>query len=183
MYGRIAHRVCRLASASLVLLLLFLIPAAAQRSNTNPPPSDSVLTGERPLEPSVASTGTILVDSVDPAPVFTMSNLLQARTPGLSVMESSGAAGAGARVTLRGPSSVNYGNEPLVIVDGIRQFAIETSPVLQASVPQTSRLNDLRPEDIQRIDVLRGPAATALLAPMQRTASCSSQRALGSPDA
>src|SRR5438034_7869353 len=53
-------------------------------------------------------------------PPANMDQLLQARAPGLSVMQTSGMAGEGAQIRLRGAVSVSQSNQPIVYVDGVR---------------------------------------------------------------
>jgi len=90
-----------------------------------------------------------------------MQDLLQSRAPGLSVMATgAGVGNDGGRIRLRGSSSAALGNEPIVYVDGVRMFTGATWSSL--SVGQTSRLNDINPEDIESIEVIKGPAAATL---------------------
>ncbi|MDQ3777716.1 MAG: TonB-dependent receptor, partial [Actinomycetota bacterium] len=76
----------------------------------------------------------------------------------------SGLVGAGARITVRGGTSFSLGNEPLLYVDGVRAAnATATGPASQFFSPgPISRINDLDPDDIERIEVIKGPAAATL---------------------
>ena len=56
-------------------------------------------------------------------PPANMDQLLQARAPGLSVMQTSGMAGEGAQIRLRGAVSVSQSNQPIVYIDGVRMDA------------------------------------------------------------
>jgi TonB-linked SusC/RagA family outer membrane protein len=111
------------------------------------------------------SVGTINAsDIVATAPVISMQGLLNGRTPGLVVMPTSGQVGTGSQVRIRGQASLSLGNNPLLFVDGVRvNNAAATGPVSQAfgSAP-ISRLNDFNPEDIESIEVLKGPSAATL---------------------
>ena len=90
----------------------------------------------------------------------TFSELLQARRPGVRVLRSGGLASDGAMVMLRGPRSMMVGNEPLLIVDGVRVDSRQYDLAeLAANSGAPSRLDDLYPEDIERIEVLSGPSA------------------------
>jgi TonB-dependent SusC/RagA subfamily outer membrane receptor len=104
-----------------------------------------------------------------PEPPVNVDGLLQARVPGMSVMESSSSAGGGARIRLRGNVSVAMSNQPLLYVDGIRV----RGDAFHKNVPPTgypgrsgndvaSPLNDINPSDIERIEVIKGAAATTL---------------------
>lgn len=94
------------------------------------------------------------------------SGLLQGmagKTSGLKVTSSTGDPGAGAFILIRGQNSVNGSASPLIIIDGI---AVSNSNVVigdnTGGVAQQSRLNDINPEDIASITVLKGAAAAAV---------------------
>ncbi len=126
---------------------------------------DAVLvtvTGERRRRELGNAVATIEADKVlDVAPVHSMSDLLQGRTGGVQLMRSSGATGMGSRVRIRGASSISLSNEPLVYVDGVRA---ETSSAFTvwAGGQSPSRLDDLNPEDVESIEIVKGPAAATL---------------------
>ena len=96
-----------------------------------------------------------------------VSQLLTGRVPGVDVASSGGTVGSGSRTRIRGANSVSLTNEPLIIVDGIRfNNSVATDNTTGAStigvggqVP--SRFNDINAEDIESIEVLKGPAAAA----------------------
>ena len=101
---------------------------------------------------------------VETSPVANINDLLTARTPGLQVT-SSGATGTGARVRIRGTNSLSLSNDPVYIVDGVRIEASSSGTRAQAigvGGSLGSRLNDLNPEEIEDIQVLRGPSAATL---------------------
>lgn len=102
-------------------------------------------------------------------PPLSVDALLQARVPGMTVMQSSAASGGGARIRLRGNVSVAMSNQPILYVDGIRV----RSDAFHKNVPATgypgrsgndvaSPLNDINPGDIERIEIIKGAAATTL---------------------
>ncbi|HSU16381.1 SusC/RagA family TonB-linked outer membrane protein [Longimicrobium sp.] len=98
------------------------------------------------------------------APITSVQSLLNGRAPGVVIQPGTGAVGTGARIRIRGASSFSLSNEPLVYVDGVRiNSTAATGPANQAFGSSTiSRINDINPEDIQSIEVLRGPAAATL---------------------
>ncbi|MGH7554023.1 MAG: SusC/RagA family TonB-linked outer membrane protein, partial [Longimicrobiales bacterium] len=123
----------------------------------------NALTGQMQTKREVAnSVGTIDVDKVELAPVSSLSELLQGRVAGAVVLHSGGTSGAGARVRIRGSNSISLSNAPLLIIDGTRVENAEASLGFGVGGQQPSRLNDLNPEDIENIDVLKGPAASSL---------------------
>jgi TonB-linked SusC/RagA family outer membrane protein len=94
------------------------------------------------------------------APVSSVGELLQSRVPGVAVSSSSGTAGASKAIRIRGASSINLSNQPLLFVDGIR---INEGLVYSGQAGQSfDRLNDLSPDEIESIEVVKGPAAATL---------------------
>jgi hypothetical protein len=116
-----------------------------------------------PLRTIGASIGTIDSAEIVSSGARTLSELLLARVPGLSVRRRGGTEMDGSEVRARGMTS-SRGAKPMLIVDGIVVGASQALPVPGTSVA-LSHLDDLTPADVRRIDVLRGPAAAALYGP------------------
>jgi TonB-dependent starch-binding outer membrane protein SusC len=95
------------------------------------------------------------------APVTSVSDILQARTTGLSVLGQSGTSGTAQAIRIRGAASLSLSNEPIVFIDGIRADS-RSQQIYGVGGQQQSRLNDIRPEDIESIEVVKGPAAATL---------------------
>ena len=133
-------------------------------------------TGEQIRQRETGSSVASITPVVEELAVTSnMTDVLNSRAPGLYVQQSNGAAGTGSRIRVRGANSLSLSNEPLLIVDGVRQnndvgnreqVNVSTSNTLGTNVAtggQTvSRLNDINPEDIETIDVIRGPSGVAL---------------------
>src|SRR5687768_11881601 len=98
------------------------------------------------------------------APINSVQNLLAGRAPGVFVNSATGNVGAGARIRIRGASSVSLSNEPLIYVDGVRvNNAVATGPQNQDfGSSSISRVNDFNPDDIASIEIIKGPAAATL---------------------
>ena len=103
------------------------------------------------------------------APVLDVNELLTARTPGVSMTKGSGTAGSNTRIDIRGQASISLSNYPLVFVDGVRMVAgprgVAQAPggtTAGAGGQQFSSLNDINPDDIESIEVVKGPAASTL---------------------
>src|SRR3989442_1089229 len=92
----------------------------------------------------------------------TLAQLLTGRIAGLVVMRSSGTIGAGSRLLNRGATSLFVSNAPLLYVDGARADQSPNAYGLDVGGQVPSRFDDLEVADIAAVDVLRGPAATAL---------------------
>jgi TonB-linked SusC/RagA family outer membrane protein len=103
-------------------------------------------------------------DVVAQAPVTNVQDMLNARAPGVVIMPGSGAVGTGGRIRVRGVSSLSLAQEPLIYVDGVRVNNTQaTGPINQGfSSAAISRWNDFNPEDIESIEVIKGPAAATL---------------------
>lgn len=98
------------------------------------------------------------------APISTPSQLLQAREAGVSVLPASGLTGEGARIRIRGNASLSMSNEPIVFVDGVRINAGSGfgNNVGAGGGGAPSRLDDIDPSSIERVEVLKGAAAATL---------------------
>ena len=96
------------------------------------------------------------------APARSVEQLIGARTPGVIVLPSTGQVGTGAQVRVRGVSSLSLSNDPIIYIDGVRMDASTARGPTQRGGAGASRLNDVDPEDIESIEVIKGPAASTL---------------------
>ena len=94
------------------------------------------------------------------APIASVGNLLQSRVPGVALTTQSGSAGSGTTIRIRGASSINLSNQPLLFIDGIR--ILEGQVGRGQAGQQYDRLNDINPDEIESIEVVKGPAASTL---------------------
>ncbi|MFD2786817.1 SusC/RagA family TonB-linked outer membrane protein [Hymenobacter rubripertinctus] len=85
---------------------------------------------------------------------------LSGKSSGLQVTRTGGDPGAGAYIQIRGQNSVTGSNQPLIIVDGV-PISNSTLGSDIGGVVQQSRLNDINPNDIESIQILKGAAASA----------------------
>lgn len=104
----------------------------------------------------------INTDSISKAVVNDVSDLLSSRAAGVIVTQTSGTTGGGSRIRIRGSNSVSLSNEPLIIIDGVRTNADETGSSISVGGQNPTRIDDLNPQDIENIEVIKGPAAAAL---------------------
>ena len=106
-----------------------------------------------------------------------LDQMLQGKVAGLTVLESGAQVGSGRQIRLRGNVSVAMSNQPLIYVDGVRirsdmlpqnmLFADADATGMRTSSGAgtgtvASPLNSINPEDIERIEVIKGAAATTL---------------------
>ena len=109
-----------------------------------------------------ASVAQISTDTIVLAPIQNFSQLVTAKTPGVTISQSTGTSGEGARVRIRGANSMSLSNEPLLIIDGVRIDNTAESNSIGVGGQSPSRLNDINPEDIESFEIVKGPAAAAL---------------------
>jgi len=105
------------------------------------------------------------------APAATLQNILATQVPGLAFQSAGGSVGSGGTTRLRGAASIALSSNPLVYVDGVR---VDNNPA--AGTPRAlfdgkigndtryaqSRINDLNPDEIESIQVIKGPSAATI---------------------
>lgn len=91
-------------------------------------------------------------------------NSLQGKVAGVQINNASGGVGSSTRVVIRGNKSFSGNNQPLYVVDGIPidNSSVGTGDNLNNGVDTGNRANDVNPEDVESVTILKGPAATAL---------------------
>jgi TonB-dependent starch-binding outer membrane protein SusC len=95
------------------------------------------------------SVGTVKVDELQDIPANSVERLLQGRSAGLQVVNSSQAPGAGSTIRIRGGSSLEGSNSPLVVVDGF-------------PLGDAGDLKQINPADITSIEILKDASAAAI---------------------
>ena len=92
-----------------------------------------------------------------------LSVALQGQVPGLIMTQSGPQNGSAPNISLRGRNSVSQGDGPLIYVDGIRMFGKRAGTGgVGGSRMDFNPISHIKSEDIERIEVVRGPAATTL---------------------
>lgn len=113
------------------------------------------------------TVNTVLPTPARLATSTSVPQLLEAQAPGVYINSPGGTTGSASRIRIRGANSLSLTNEPLVIVDGVRM----SNEITQANNlgggigvggQGSSRFNDINPDDIESIEILKGPAAAAL---------------------
>jgi len=89
----------------------------------------------------------------------TVEQALQGRAAGVYVTQNTGQPGGGISVNIRGVNTIGGSNEPLYVIDGVQ---IQPGTVQYGATASTSPLSSLNPSDIESMEVLQGPAATAV---------------------
>ena len=116
-------------------------------------------TRKRAIGNSVATVAAAEV--VERSAVENITELLQAKTPGLTLMPGSGTVGTGANFRLRGAGSLYAGNNPTVYLDGVR-VNTRSQGSFDTFGQTTTALDAINPADIESIEVIKGPAASTL---------------------
>ena len=136
-----------------------------------------VVTGTATTVSSVNAANAVTVisgEKLNRAPAQTIDYALQGKIPGAIVTQNSGAPGGGVQVQLRGVSTINSSFLPLYVIDGViidnSQIANGLNAITQAAggnfgSTQDQRVNrtaDINPNDIESIQVLKGPSASSI---------------------
>ena len=98
---------------------------------------------------------------VETRPINSMGDLLTARAPGVQVIGGN-STGTGARVRIRGTSSLSLSNDPIYVIDGVRMQSSSNSQTIGIGGSTFSRMGDINPDEIESIEVVRGPSAATL---------------------
>lgn len=113
------------------------------------------------LTGSVASLGAA---DFNPGIQSSVDQMIQGRSPGVQITQTSSEPGGGVSIRVRGATSLTAGNEPLYVIDGL---PIDNSPAMPGSTVNNNQsprnpLNSLNPGDIESIEVLKDASATAI---------------------
>ncbi|WP_373331088.1 SusC/RagA family TonB-linked outer membrane protein [Salmonirosea aquatica] len=108
-----------------------------------------------------STSSTIKADDIVRSGETGVINGLTGRAAGVQISRSTGDPGAGSNIQIRGQNTITGSNQPLVIIDGI-PMSNSTLGDARGGVAQQSRLNDINPEDIASVQVLKGASAAGL---------------------
>ncbi|MGB5204533.1 MAG: SusC/RagA family TonB-linked outer membrane protein [Eudoraea sp.] len=92
--------------------------------------------------------------------------LIQGKTAGVQITQSSGEPGAGVNIRIRGANSIRSNNSPLFVVDGVPLSSESTTPgggdITGGENASRNPLNFINPADIESISILKDASATAI---------------------
>lgn len=170
----------RLLKARLAAMLAFLCVCAGLYAQNAAEKEEEKVTAEFGLERIARSVGSsvqsIKASDVADAGRESFVNALQGRVSGMTVTNTSGMPGASTSILLRSATSLCGNNQPLFVVDGVpinsstfhasngfanQQYSDDVAGFM-SSLDFSSRMNDLNPEDIESITILKGASAAAL---------------------
>ena len=113
-------------------------------------------------------------EQVNETPQQPIDQALQGKVPGAIISKNSGAPGGGIQVRMRGITTINAGSQPLYVVDGVivsnESIANGINAITESAGGSNAsnqddpvnRIADLNPNDIESIEVLKGPSAAAI---------------------
>jgi TonB-linked SusC/RagA family outer membrane protein len=87
---------------------------------------------------------------------------IAAKAPGINTIETASDPGAATRIVLRGVRSLQNNNQPLIVIDGVPIYSGTSAGGGVGGVAAASRMNDINPDDVESIEVFKGPSASAL---------------------
>ena len=105
------------------------------------------------------SVGVVDMEALEDAPITNMTDILQGREKGVVMLPNGGLNGEGASIRIRGTSTLSQSNEPVIYLDGVRLDNSSSGPG-PGGTP--SRLDEINPDAIARVEILKGAAAAAL---------------------
>ncbi len=94
--------------------------------------------------------------------VLSVDQLIQGRIAGVNISTSSGVLGSNSRVSIRGIGSLNAGNEPLYVIDGIPITSTSGDTGAWSQGESMNGLASINPSDIESIEVLKDAASAAI---------------------
>jgi TonB-linked SusC/RagA family outer membrane protein len=122
---------------------------------------DVVVIGYGTMKKTDQSSAQVSISSADINKTIntTLDQALQGRAAGVYVTQNSGQPGGGISVNIRGINSIGNTNEPLYVIDGVQ---IQPATVSYGATSSVNPLAGINPSDIESMEVLQGPSATAV---------------------
>lgn len=108
------------------------------------------------------ASSTVGGNKISEAGETNVLNSLSGKSSGVRISRNSSDPGAGSYIQIRGLSSITRNSQPLIIVDGVPISNDVRGNSDSGGVNQESRLNDINPNDIESITILKGASAAAL---------------------
>ena len=122
--------------------------------------------GTTTVKDATGSVSAVTSKDFNGGVIASPEQLIQGKTAGVQITETSGQPGAGIDIRIRGTNSVRSNNNPLFVVDGIPLSGAATSPTSGNTGLGTSTtsnpLSFLNPSDIESISILKDASATAI---------------------
>ena len=116
---------------------------------------------EKKKDDDLSGTSVVEVDQLQRSGETGVLQGLSGKASGVQITRNSGDPGSGAYIQIRGQNTINGNNSPLIVLDGA-PISNDNIGGSTGGVVQQSRLNDINPEDIESVSVIKGAAAAAL---------------------
>jgi TonB-linked SusC/RagA family outer membrane protein len=113
--------------------------------------------GTQPKREVTGAVSSVKGDAIQNLPLQSFDRALQGRASGVQVRSSNGLPGGAVNIRIRGVGSINAGNEPLFIVDGV-----QLNNQSNAAFTQSNPLAFLNPNDIESMEILKDAASAAI---------------------
>ncbi|MCE2777365.1 MAG: TonB-dependent receptor [Algoriphagus sp.] len=113
--------------------------------------------GTQPKREVTGAVSSVKGDAIQNLPLQSFDRALQGRVAGVQVRSSNGLPGGAVNIRIRGVGSINAGNEPLFIVDGV-----QLNNQSNAAFTQSNPLAFLNPNDIESMEILKDAASAAI---------------------
>lgn len=107
------------------------------------------------------SISTVNEKEIESLPIRTIDGVLQGRAAGVSVNQNSGTPGGRNAIKMRGGSSINASNQPLIVIDGVPTITGSYGQI-GYSGQEIDAMSDLNPNDIESFTILKDASATAI---------------------
>ncbi len=121
--------------------------------------------GTTTIKDATGSVSVVKAEDFNQGVIASPEQLIQGKTAGVQISESSGEPGAGIAVNIRGTNSIRSGNNPLFVIDGV-PLTTDTAPaagdIAFGGGAARNPLSFLNPNDIESINVLKDASATAI---------------------
>ena len=114
--------------------------------------------GVQRREAKTGSITSVAAEQIKDIPILSVDKMLSGKLAGVQVTQSSGQPGSSTSIRIRGTSSINAGNNPLYVVDGIAVMSGDDSNMTNTSNP----IAMINPNDIESITVLKDAAAASV---------------------
>ncbi|MBK6344732.1 MAG: TonB-dependent receptor [Bacteroidales bacterium] len=107
------------------------------------------------------SIGLVNEQEIKTIPLRTLDGVLQGKAAGMTINQNSGTPGGQNSIKIRGGSSINASNQPLIVIDGVPAIT-GTYGQIGYSGQEIDALSDINPNDIEQITILKDASATAI---------------------
>lgn len=123
--------------------------------------------GTTSREAKTGSVTQVTSEQIADVPVSSFDKVLSGKLAGVTVTATSGQPGAASQIRIRGTSSINAGNEPLYVIDGVPAMALPGDSDRDGSqdyffTNTMNALSTLNPNDIESVTVLKDAAAASI---------------------